>query len=127
MVCLLVVLSRCLSYMNVVTSLAQYESCNSWLDSFKSESTKSAYSTHVLLFCRFYEISPDDSIKIEPNKLKSLIINYISEMKKRVRELRASQNVVKYPLIALNFISMGFDLFLDEYEIVLPWKNIAKH
>jgi hypothetical protein len=111
MVCLLVVLSRCVSYMNVVTSLAQYESCNSWLDSFKSESTKSAYSTHVLLFCRFYEISPDDSIKIEPNNLKSMIINYISEMKKRVRELRASQNVVKYPLIALNFISMGFDLF----------------
>jgi hypothetical protein len=111
MVCLLVVLSRCVSYMNVVTSLAQYESCNSWLDGFKSESTKSTYSTHVSLFCRFYEISPDDLIKIEPNKLKSMIINYISELKKRARELRASQNGVKYPLIVLNFISMGFDLF----------------
>jgi hypothetical protein len=111
--------------MNVVTSLAK--SCNSWLDGFKSESTKSAYSTHVSLFCRFYEISPDDLIKIEPNKLKSMIINYISELKKKSKRTAGKPKRGEISVNSIKFYLDGVRSFLDEYEIVLPWKNIAKH
>ena len=110
MLCLLVVLCPCVSYMNIVTSLSQYASCKPWLDGLsKSESTKRTYSTHVLLFCRFYKIDPDELIKIEPNNLKSMIINYIMELKKKSKKTAGkpkrgeiSVNSIKFYLLVLS-------------------------
>jgi integrase len=123
---LLVVLCWCLSYMNVVTSLSLYESCKSWLDGLKSESTKKAYSVHVTLICRFYEITPDELVKIKPDKLKSMIISYILELKKKSKNTAGKPKRGEISVNSIKFYLVGIQSFLEEHEIVLPWKKIAK-
>lgn len=78
---LLVVLSWCLSYMNIVSSLSLYESCKSWLDGLKTESTKKAYSVHVSLFCRFHHTNPDELVRLKPEELKDMVIKYVLELR----------------------------------------------
>jgi hypothetical protein len=77
---LLVVLSWCLSYMNIATSLSLYESCKSWLDGLKTESTKKAYSVHVSLFCRFHHTNPDELVRLKPEELKDMVTKYVLEL-----------------------------------------------
>lgn len=76
--------------MNIITAVSQYESCKLWIDGFRSDSTKRAYSvhvSHVSLFCKFHYTNLDESVKIKPDELKRMIINYILELKKRVKNI----------------------------------------
>jgi integrase len=113
--------------MNIIASLSQYESCKLWLDGLKSEKTKSAYSVHVSLFCRFYEISPNELIKIKPDKLKSMIISYILELRRKSKKTAGKPKRGEISVNSIKFYLTGVQSFLEEYEIILPWKRISKH
>ncbi len=65
--------------MNAVTFVSQYESCKLLIDGLKSKSTKTVYAVHVSLFCKFHHTNPDELVKIKPDKLKDMTINYILE------------------------------------------------
>ena len=66
-------------HMNAVTFVSQYESCKLWIDGLKSKSTKTVYAVHVSLFCKFHHTNPDELVKIKPDNLKDMTINYILE------------------------------------------------
>jgi hypothetical protein len=70
---LLVELNKPALNMNLFTSVSQYQSCKLWIDSLKTESTKTGYTVHVSLFCRFYHTNPDELVKMKPDKLKHLV------------------------------------------------------
>lgn len=112
--------------MNAVTSLSLYESCKSWLDGLKSESTKRVYSVHVSLVCRFYKITPDELVKIKPDKLKSMIISYILELKKKSKNTAGKPKRGEISVNSIKLYLVGVQSLLEEHEIVLPWKKIAK-
>ncbi len=113
--------------MNVVASLSQYESCRSWLDGLKSGSTKRVYSVHVTLVCSFYKITPDELVKIKPDKLKSMMVSYILELKKKSKNTAGKPKRGEISVNSIKFYLAGVQSLLEEHEIVLPWKKIAKH
>ena len=122
---LLVVLSWCLSYMNIVTSL--YESCKSWLDGLKTESTKKTYSVHVSLFCRFHHTNPDELVRLKPEELKDMVIKYVLELRKKSKNTAGKPKRGEISVNSIKSYLVGVQSFLEEHEIVLPWKKIARH
>ena len=77
--------------MNIITAVSQYESCKLWIDGFRSDNIKRAYSvhvSHVSLFCKFHYTKFDESVKIKLDELKRMIINYILELKKKSKKYR---------------------------------------
>ena len=78
-------------YMNTITAVSQYGSYKLWIDDFRSNSTKRAYSVHVSVFCKFHYVNLDELVKIKSDELKRMIINYILELKKRVKISQVSQ------------------------------------
>ena len=124
---LLVVLSWCLSYMNIATSLSLYESCKSWLDGMKTESTKKAYSVHVSLFCRFHHTNPDELVRLKPEELKDMVIKYVLELRKESKNTAGKPKRGEISVNSIKSYLVGVQSFLElEHEIVLPWKKIAK-
>jgi integrase len=123
---LLVVLSWCLSYMNIVTSLSLYESCKSWLDGLKTESTKKAYSVHVSLFCRFHHTNPDELVRLKPEELKDMVIKYVLELRKKSKNTAGKPKRGEISVNSIKSYLVGVQSLLEEHEIVFPWKKIAK-
>jgi hypothetical protein len=64
--------------------LREYDACTFWLESLKSKSTRDAYTIHLLLFCKFHNINPDQLIQSANSvtQLKTMILNYIIHLKK---------------------------------------------
>ena len=88
--------------------------------------TKRTYSVHVSLVCRFYEITPDQLVKIKPDKLKSMIISYILELKKKSKNTAGKPKRGEISVNSIKFYLVGIQSLLEEHEIVLPWKKIAQ-
>jgi hypothetical protein len=68
--------------MNLVTYVSQHESCKLWIDSLKT-ATKTSYSVHVSLFCRFHHTNPDVLVRLKPDELKDMVIKYVLELRKK--------------------------------------------
>jgi hypothetical protein len=86
--------------MNVTVSVSRYETCKLWMDGLRSKHTKTSYTIHLSLFCRFHHTNPDELVKLKPEQLKEMVIEYVLDLKtssgmERVRILRASQNGVR--------------------------------
>jgi integrase len=113
-------------YMNVVTSVSRYESCKLWLDGLKSESTKTSYAVHLLLFCRFYHTNPDEIVKVRPSELKDMTIKYVLELKNRSKNTAGKPKRGEISVNSIKQYLAGVKSFLDEFEISLPWKKIAR-
>ena len=124
---LLVVLSWCLLYMNIATSLSLYESCTSWLEGLKSESTKKTYSVHVSLFCRFHHTNPDELVRLKPEELKNMVIKYALELRKKSKNTAGKPKRGEISVNSIKFYLVGVQSLLEEHEIVLPWKKLARH
>jgi site-specific recombinase XerD len=112
--------------MNIATSLSLYESCKSWLDGLKSESTKKAYSVHVSLFCRFHHTNPDELVRLKPEELKDMVIKYVLELRKKSKNTAGKPKRGEISVNSIKSYLVGVQSFLEEHEIVLPWKKIAK-
>jgi hypothetical protein len=98
--------------MPLIESLRNYISCAIWLQGFKSKSTMESYSIHLLLFCRFCALTPDELIKIGPGELKTMVFNYIIDLKKRLNKMPVNQDPVVFQLIVLSTILRVYNLFL---------------
>jgi hypothetical protein len=70
--------------MQILAELGRYNSCILWLESLKSKSTKNVYSIHLSLFCKFYNVTPDQLLELNNSmgQLKTMILNYIIHLKK---------------------------------------------
>jgi hypothetical protein len=69
--------------MNIAKWISQYDSCKLWIDSLGSKATKSVYSVHLSLLCKFYHTNPDELVKVEPQDLTGMIIRYVLELRKK--------------------------------------------
>ncbi len=112
--------------MNAITSLSQYESCKLWIDGLKSKSTKTVYAIHLSLFCRFHHTNPDELVKLRPDDLTRMIINYILELKKKSKYSAGKPRRGELSVNSIKLYLTGVQSFLDEHEISLPWKKIAR-
>ena len=113
--------------MNVVTSVYQYESCKLWIDSLRSKATKTAYSLHISLFCKFYHTNPDELVKVKPQELKDMIVRYVLELRKKSKNTAGKPKRGETSVNSIKMYLAGIKSFLDEHEISLPWKKIARY
>lgn len=81
--------------MNGITSLSNYESCKLWIDGLRSKSTKMTYTIHLSLFCKFHHVNPDELVRLRPEEIKRMVINYISELKKKCKILQLTKTLVQ--------------------------------
>lgn len=112
--------------MPIINELQNYSSCSIWLEGFKSKSTKKAYSIHLSLFCRFCALTPDQLIKLESGKLKTMLLNYIINLKKIAKQNATKPKLGSLSVNSVKYYVTGIQSFLEFHEIVLPWKKIAK-
>jgi hypothetical protein len=113
--------------MNVVTLVSQCESCKLWIDGLKSKSTKTLYAVHILLFCKFHHTNPDELVKIKPDKLKDMTINYILELRKKSKNTAGKPKTGEMSVNSVKQYLAGIKSFLEDHEISLPWKKIARY
>ena len=66
-----------------IQKIEDYKSCPIWLEAYNSPSTRKAYKTHLLLFCRYHNTDPDSLINLKIEQIKSMVLNYINTPKKR--------------------------------------------
>jgi integrase len=112
--------------MSIIESLKNYTSCTIWLQGFKTKSTMEVYATHLLLFCRFCALTPDQLIKIKPREIKTMISNYIVDLKKVAKQSAGKPKPGSLSVNSIKHYVTGIQSFLDFHEIILPWKKIAK-
>jgi hypothetical protein len=107
--------------LDIIASVSRYESCKLWIDSVRSDSTKKSYGLHVLLFCRFYNTNPDELVKIKPNKLKDMVIDYVIKLRKKSKNAAGKPKKGEMSVNSVKQYVAGIKSFLDEHEI-LKWK-----
>jgi hypothetical protein len=54
-----------LFHVSIIESLKNYTSCTIWLKGFKTKNTMEVYAIHLLLFCRFCALTPDQLIDLK--------------------------------------------------------------
>ena len=113
--------------MQTIASVFQYKSCQRWLDGKRSDSTKKLYACHMVLFCRFYHTDPDKLVKLNPEKIKQMVIDYILQLKKKCRNSAGKPKMGEISVNSIKLYLTGIQSFLEEHEIILPWKKIAKY
>jgi integrase len=113
--------------MNIVECVSQYDSCELWIDSLRSKATKTAYSLHISLFCKFYHTNPDDLVKVEPQELKDMIITYVLELRKKSKNTAGKPKRGETSVNTIKMYLAGVKSFLEEHEISVPWKKIARY
>jgi integrase len=113
--------------MNIAESVSQYDSCKLWIDSLRSKATKTAYSVHISLFCKFYHTNPDELVKVEPQDLKGMIIGYILELRKKSKNTAGKPKRGEISVNSIKMYIVGVKSFLDEHEISLPWNKIERY
>jgi integrase len=112
--------------MPLIDILENYSSCTVWLEGFKSKSTKKAYSIHLSLFCKFYSLNPDQIKETEPGQLKTMIFNYIINLKKAAKQNAGKPKMGSLSVNSIKYYITGIQSFLEFHELILPWKKIAK-
>jgi integrase len=113
--------------MDAVTPVYQYESCKLWIDSLRSKATKTAYSVHITLFCRFHHTNPDELVRLKPEELKDMVIRYVLELRKKSKNTAGKPKRGETSVNSIKMYLAGIKSFLDEREISLPWKKIARY
>jgi hypothetical protein len=99
--------------MPIFYELQNYSSYSLWLEGFKSRCTKKAYSIHLSLFCKFCALTPDQLIKLESGKLKTLRFNYIINLKKIAKQNAAKPKLGNLSVNIINYYITGIQSFLE--------------
>jgi integrase len=113
--------------MSVVERISQFDSCRLWIDSLKSKATKETYSVHISLFCKFYHTNPDELVKVEPLDLTGMAIKYVLELREKSKNTAGKPKRGETSVNSIKLYLAGVKSFLDEHEISLPWKKIARY
>ncbi|MFL6456954.1 MAG: hypothetical protein ACJ71J_12215 [Nitrososphaeraceae archaeon] len=104
-------------------NIANYKSCQIWLEGYNSPYTKKAYKTHLSLFCKYYNTDSDSLVELKPEEIKPMVINYVIHLKKVAKQ---SSNKAVCGEISVNSIKTylaGVQYFLESNEIMLNWKK----
>lgn len=109
--------------MSLIETLENYSSCNIWLEGFKSKGTKKVYAIHVSLFYRFHTITPDQLIRIEPGQLKTMVSNYVINLKRNAKQNAGKPKPGNLSVNIIKHYVAGIQSFLEFHEISLPWKK----
>ena len=112
--------------MNILTSVSQYESSRLWMDCLRSNSTRTAYAVHLSLFCRFHHTNPDELVTRKSGELKDMVMRYVLELKKKSKNTAGKPKKGETSVNSIKTYLAGIKSFLDEHEISLPWKKIAR-
>ncbi len=112
--------------MNVTVSVSRYETCKLWMDGLRSKHTKTSYTIHLSLFCRFHHTNPDELVKLKPEQLKEMVIEYVLDLKKKSKNTAGKPKRGETSVNSIKTYTSGIKSFLDEHEISLPWKKIAR-
>jgi integrase len=112
--------------MNVTASVSRYETCKLWMDGLRSKHTKTSYTIHLSLFCRFHHTNPDELVKLKPEQLKEMVIEYVLDLKKKSKNTAGKPKRGETSVNSIKTYTSGIKSFLDEHEISLPWKKIAR-
>jgi integrase len=111
---------------NLLSPLREYDACTIWLESLKSKSTLTAYTTHLSVFCKFHNTNPDQLIRLNVTQLKTMILNYIIHLKKVAKRSAGKPTRGELSVNSIKLYLIGVKSFLEFNEIALPWKKIAK-
>src|SRR5215813_2641015 len=93
--------------------LREYVACTLWLESLKSKSTLTAYTTHLSLFCKFHNIDPDQLIQLNVTQIKIPILNYIIHLKKIAKHWSVKPTKEKLSVNSIKLYLFEFKSFLD--------------
>ena len=113
---------------NLPLQLSKYNACTFWLESLKTQSTLTAYTIHVSLFCKFHNTDPDQLIQLSNSmtQLKTMIINYVIHLKKIAKKSAGKPKRGELSVNSIKHYLNGVKSFLEFNEIALPWSKIAK-
>jgi integrase len=112
--------------MSNLQPLREYVACTLWLESLKSKSTLTAYTTHLSLFCKFHNTDPDQLIQLNVTQIKTTILNYIIHLKKIAKQSAGKPTKGELSVNSIKLYLIGVKSFLEFNEIALPWKKISK-
>jgi hypothetical protein len=108
--------------------LESYKSCKLWLEGYNSQSTKKAYKTHLLLFCKYHNnIDPDSLIQLKPEEIKTMVLDYVIHLKKVAKQAAGKAKCGEISVNSIKSYLNGVQSFLDCNEIILNWKKIVKY
>lgn len=110
----------------VPSQLEKYNSCQVWLEGFRSKKTKENYMSHLSLFLTFINIDPDSLISNNPSIIRDMTIRYIIHLKKKARQTAGKSIRGVVSVNSIPVYMTGIQSFLDFHEITLVWKKILK-
>jgi len=108
------------------SNIEEYESCRIWTEGYNSPSTRKSYKLHLLLFCRYHKTDPDSLIRLDPEQVKAMVLNYILHLKKIAKQ---TSGKARYGEISVNSIKTylaGVQSFLQFNDVIINWKKIAR-
>ena len=108
-------------------NIEDYTSCQLWLEGYNSQSTKRAYKIHLSLFCKYHDTVPDSLIQLNPEQIKTMVLNYIIHLKKVAKQSSEKPRSGELSVNSIKTYLAGVQSFLDSNDIVLNWKKIAKY
>lgn len=111
--------------MNVAAPVSQYEPCKLWIDGLRSKKTKTAYTIHLSLFCKFYNTNPDELVRLKLEQLKD--IKYVLYLKKKSKNTAGKPIRGEMSVNSIKTYVAGIKSFLEYHEISLPWRKIASY
>jgi len=106
--------------------LEKYDSCNTWLEGFRSEKTKKNYMLHLSLFTKFYNTDPDALIATNPYMIKEMILKYIIHLKNMAKTSAGKPVEGEICVNSIPVYMTGIQSFLDFHETPIAWKKIFK-
>jgi hypothetical protein len=102
--------------MTLIDDLENYKSCTMWLEGFRSKSTKKAYAIHLSLFCKFCSLNPDQLTGIESGQLKTMIFNYIINLKRASKQIAGKPKPGILSVNSIKYYVTGIQSFLEGLE-----------
>jgi integrase len=108
-------------------SLEDYKSCQLWLEGYNSPSTKMNYNIHLSIFCKHHNTDPDSVIRLKPEQIKTMVLNYIIDLKKVAKQTSGKARRGEISVNSIRTYLAGVQSFLEFNDIVLNWKKISRY
>jgi integrase len=107
--------------------IENYKSCQIWLEGYNSPHTKKAYKFHLSLFCKHHNSNPDSLIQLNPDQMKTMVLDYIVHLKKVAKQSSEKPRPGEISVNSIKTYLAGVQSFLEFNDIVLNWKKIARY
>lgn len=107
-------------------SLDQYQSAIFWISGMK-KATKRAYTSHLRLFCNFYQTDPDVLLKFPAENLKVLLDAYLLHLLKIAVKEAGKPKPGRFSVNSIPHYFTGlWSFFVEEHEKDINWARYQK-